>query len=508
MKSKIFLFLLLSLGFTMLSCGGSQSAPDDALKSIPNNISMLTAFDADAILQKADFEAVKQMAFYQELIQETKRYNTTLAEVLADPAQSGVDLSKNIYIAHHLYPDNPEEVFVAIVASVKDEAALEKLIQSNEKLKITAQDNFQVGMYRSQSVAWNGAQVILGMTNSYNDPIETIKKFFDGTPDNSIAMDKNLQKALAGKHDISSWVSSNALATNPTLTSSLSMAGIDPKAAKDNFVHSYVDFNKGAIESRSDLYLQAALMEDINLLFKDKLRTDFSKQIPANANSIMTVSLDLEGIQSLLQKKNALAMANFGLQEYGLTVEDIAGTFNGDILLYATPGKTEAPYGTFAAKINSDEKLEKFIALASDYQLLNKLGDNLYSINGTSIISGNGFNGPDAQLLIKEDLVVISADPSNIEQIAAGGYSGAQQIDKSKIKTLRGNILAGFVDLDATLKAASEKDLNLDIEGMDFTTNRKNGTFDMQFKDKNSNGLKQLFESINKIYLADKQDAM
>lgn len=508
MKSRILFFMLLAVALTFNACSDSSSASaDDTLKSIPNSVSMLTAIDTDAILEKADFENVKQMEFYQELVNETKRYNSTLAEVIADPTQSGIDLSKNIYIAHDLDPDNPEEAFVAIVATVKDKAALEKLINSNTSLKKSSQDNFEVAMKGSQSVAWNAEKVVLGMTNSYSDPIDNIKSFFNTTADQSVASDSNLKKAFSGNHDISSWITSNAMAQSPTLKNALVMASIDPEAAKDNFIHSSVDFKNGAIASRSDMYLQDALIEDVNLMFKDKVSTDFSSYIPADANSAMAVSLDFEGIQSVLQKKGMLMMANFGLQEYGLTVEDIASTFGGDILLYSTPGQTEAPYGSFATTINDQEKLGKFISLASDFNFLKKEGENLYSIPGTSIISGEGFNGQDAQLLIQDDMIFLSADAAIVSKISGGGYSGSEKMDKSKVKSLRNHIFSGFVDYTSIImgnKINEKPDLNLDFKEMNFATDRKNSTLNVNFKDKKANGLKQLFETINKLYLADK----
>ena len=504
MKSKTLLFLSLTVAILISSCSDTTIATDSALKNIPNNVSTVTSIDADAILEKADFEKVKEMAFYQELIQETKRYNSTLGDVLANPSQSGVDLSKDIYVTHSLEKDNPEEVFVGIVASVKDKAALEALIHSDSKFKISKHGNFDVAMKGSQSVAWNEEMVVLGMTNAYSDPIGKIEKFFNADTNNSIANDGDLQKAMSGDHDITSWVSSNAISESPSLKSALTFAGIPAEAAKDNFIHGYVDFNDGAIESRSDMYFQSALVEDLNLCFKDNITTDFSSYIPSNANSAMAVSLDLEGIQQVLQKKNALMMANFGLKEYGLTVEDINSTFGGDILLYSTPGEADTPVGTFATSIRSQENLDKFIALATDFNMLEKLGDNLYGIKGTSMLSGN-MGGPDAQLLIQDKMLVISGSPTHIEKISKGGFSGAEKLDKAKIKALKNNIFAGFMDLKDFVNATGGKNLNLNFEDMNYSTDRKKGSFKLNFKDKNVNALKQFFESVNEIYLADKK---
>ena len=57
------------------------------------------------------------------------------------------------------------------------------------------------------------------------------------------------------------------------------------------------------------------------------------------------------------------------------------------------------------------------------------------------------------------------------------------------------------------IKNSGDGKVNLDLnfEDMLFSTNRKKGEFNLNFKDKNANALKQLFESINKVYLADKK---
>ncbi len=507
-NNLIFTLLFLSI-LTVYSCSNSAGAEDALLKSIPQDVSMVTSIDADAILEKADFEQVKNMEFYQEMIKETKRYNSTLGEVLVDPAASGIDLSKNIYMAHHFDPDNPEEVFIGITAAVKDKAALEKLIQSNSKFKVSKHGDFDVAMSGSQSVAWNGDQVLLGMTNSYSDPLPKIEKFFTTTEANSIAADKDLGKAINGKHDIASWFSSNAFAKSPMLKNVLIMASIDANAINDNYVHSYVDFNDGDIEARSNLFLQDALMADINLLFKDKVSTDFSKYVPAGANSVMTVALDFEGVQQMLSKRpQASMMIDFGLKEYGLSVADIANTFDGDILLYSTANGDMAAPGSFATTVKDTDKLNKFLALATEYDILEKIDDKTYSLKNMRTLAGNR-NFGDAQLLILDDMIFIGADPATLEAVKTGGFRGNERIDASKIKNLRSNIFAGFMDYDEMLKSISgTKDLNVKFKDMKFTTNRKDASFDMNFKDKNVNSLKQLFESINEIYLANKNGSI
>jgi hypothetical protein len=509
MKNNLLFICLVLLVVSLNSCADSATSEDFVLKSIPQEVSMVTAIDADAILEKADFEQVKKMAFYQELVNETKKFNTTLGDVLENPSASGLDLTTNVYMAHHFDPNNPEEIFIGVVAAVKDKVALEKLIESNSKLKISKHGNFDVAMSGSQSVSWNDELVVLGMTNSYSDPITKIEKFFNTTEETAVTADPNLSKAINGKHDIASWLSTNAFAKSPMLKNILIMASIDANAIQDNYIHSYVDFNDGAIEARSNLFLQDALMADINLLFKDKVTTDFSTFIPSSANSVMTLALDFEGVQQMLSKRpQASMMIDFGLKEYGLSVDDIASTFGGDILLYSTSNGDLASPGSFATTIKDMDKFGKFLQLATDYKILDKIDDKTYSINNSKMLAGGRSLG-DAELLILDDLIFISADPTSLEAVKSGGFRGDDRIDASKIKAIGSNILAGFINYEDLLKSVSgTKDLNVKFKDMEFTTNRKDASFDMNFQEKNVNSLKQLFESINEIYLANKNGSI
>ena len=60
------------------------------------------------------------MEFYQEVIRKASEQNAVLGEVAADPAKSGIDLSKSFYITNEINPDNPEEVFIGAVFSLKN----------------------------------------------------------------------------------------------------------------------------------------------------------------------------------------------------------------------------------------------------------------------------------------------------------------------------------------------------------------------------------------------------
>lgn len=121
------------------------------------------------------------------------------------------------------------------------------------------------------------------------------------------------------------------------------------------------------------------------------------------------------------------------------------------------------------------------------------------------MISGRGFNSPDAQLLIQDDMLFISASSEIVTTIQAGGFKGNTAVDAAKIKLLKSDIFAGFADFNSIMEnTKTDKKLNLNFEEIQFSTDKKSSEFFMNFKDKNSNSLKQLFESINELHKAER----
>ena len=249
--------------------------------------------------------------------------------MVADPVKSGIDLSKSFYIANEINPDNPEELFAGVVFSLKDADAFSNLLKAQGKGDITKAGNFELLVNRNQSVAWNDKIAVFGSTNSYNDITPMVSKYFNKEANTSIAGDKDLQKCFSKNHDINSWMSSNALAENEEVKMILPMANITPDALKDNFIHSYLDFNDGEIVGHSSTFLNKELTKDLKLLFKDEVKTDFSNYVSSEGlNTVIMAAIDLKGMKQVIaERPQGMAFLNFALKEFGITLDDIANTF-------------------------------------------------------------------------------------------------------------------------------------------------------------------------------------
>ena len=493
--------LLLGILFIFSSCDNGSILKNDVLTSIPKDVSMVTAVDLPSLLKKADFDNVKTMEFYQEVIKQANEYNSVLGDVVADPAKSGIDLSKSFYIANEVSPDNPEEIFVGVVFSLKDAKAFSDVLNSQTEQNITKGDNFNLLVDRNQSVAWNDKIAVFGSTNSYNDVTPIISKYFNTDESSSIAGDKDLQKCLSNNHDINSWMSSNAMADNENIKMFLPVINIDPEALKDNFIHSYLDFNNGEIVGHTTTFINKGLTKDLKLLFKDEVDTDFSNYVSAKGlNTVITAAIDLKGIKQVIaERPQGMAFLNFALKEFGFSIDDIANTFGGDILI-SSNNNGGNPTGLFATDIKDRANLQKFIDLGIEYEMLEKIGDDHYAIKNYNFntYSPTTYSNKEAQIIIKDDIIFASFDADVINSIKDGSIEN--KVDKKLMKKVSGNILGVFMDFEALTEMVKD-DVDIKVSALEVAANRKNSDVKLSFKDTNSNSLKQLFEMMNELYL-------
>jgi hypothetical protein len=91
------LFLAAASILLLTSCKKTVNL-NDSLTAIPKDAVSVTAINVQSLMQKADFETVKNMDFYKKAIEEAQAKNPAMAEILKDPKKSGIDLSKNFYL--------------------------------------------------------------------------------------------------------------------------------------------------------------------------------------------------------------------------------------------------------------------------------------------------------------------------------------------------------------------------------------------------------------------------
>ncbi len=506
-KSFYLPILLLVLLFS--ACSEDLSfQKEDALTNIPAEVSMVTAMNIGQLMGKADFEGVKKMEFYQKIISEAEKENPAIAEILREPKKSGIDLKKNLYITYELDPNNPEEVFVATVFSLADADRFGKLVKNLDAGSIQNKDGYQQANRQGQAtVAWNSKIGIIGSSSSaYLNSDEKIGQIFKTKKENSVANNQDLQKALSGKHDITAWLSSNALAKNPNSGLALSMLDLDSEALKDNFIHNQLDFEKGEIVGHSDFFISKGLGDKfIGRFFKEGVTTDFSKYLPAENLAFASVAaLDFKGIdQFLSERPQAKGYLDFVLKEYGFKMKDVIDVFGGDILV-AGLGKERLDNSSvlLATNIMDRKKLDEILDRAVENNVLSELSDGFYKIKTVgyggefSITRGGGFG----KLMVTKDMLFVSADEELLKKIKDGGFKKSERAKKEVLNVLNGSTIASYFDFEV-MKNAIDGLEEFSFTKLELTFKGSQADSKMKLKDKSQNSLKAIFEMLNEAYL-------
>ncbi len=514
--AKIFVLLCLPVLFLFVACKNDTVLPqNDTLTSIPESASAVTAIKLQQLMDKADFDRVRKMAFYEDMLKDVEKENAVMAKALRDPKSSGIDFSKNAYITHHVSETNPNDQFATISFSIADVDAFEQLVAASDIGEASTLSNYKTIMDNKGGVAWNTQQVILGAGNSSNTSEAIINSFFETTKENSIANNSDLKKCLANSDDIVSWVNTNALAKNPEFKSLAGLLKIKPEDLLNNYMHASVNFDKGEINSASQLFLKKGLTRDLDLFFKDKVTTDFTPYIPSeNLGMITSMALDIKGInQVLAERPFGKAPVNNFLKQYGMTVDDLAKALDGDmaVAVYPTEEK-EVPKALLAAKISDQSTLQQFIDLATEFEVLTKTADGVYAIGDTDfgMPYSNSYNKPSSnqnstlKMLTKDDMIFFSNDDTILATIKSGGFKKADRIDNDISDWLAGNIVSSYVNFEFLSDISDLEEIDMDDFKMNFK--RRDGKMTLRFKDKEINSLKNLFEMLNKAYLSEKNN--
>lgn len=501
-------FFLMATGLFLSACSNSKLA-DDALKNVPEDVSSVTAFNLNQMMQKADFDYVKGLDFFEDGIAEIEKEKPALAAIMANPFSSGVDLTKNAYVIMDLDKNRAGDMqFGAMVFSINDPAAFQKTMEEVSEQTTIARDNFKMvsnesGGRQIAGVFWNDNFGMIAGGDRSMDLEAHVASYFDKTGKTSIADNADLAKCLSNKYDIATWMSSDALAENPQLKTAAGFMGISSSALKENYFHSYFNFEKGAITGNTKHFLQKELTNDLQLFFKNGLKKDLSKYIPSeNLGIAFSAALDAKGIYQIVSEKTGGATTvNAGLKKFGFTGKDLANAFGGDLVVavYNNPNNKDKPNGLLTATIGDRKLFDQFLDLAIQFEVMVPEGENVYRL-----IDGP-MKAEEAYLYVSDDLFFVSNAKAMLETIQKGGYPSANSIPSDAYEALTSNAFGGLVDFEQW------KNMEKAFEDLPFTDARmnaglKSSSMQMDLKNKDVNSLQAIFEMINEVYLKDKKE--
>ena len=391
------------------------------------------------------------------------------------------------------------------------------------------------------------------------------KKIVNAKATNSIVTNPRYLKATKGKkNDMTmfmdyEWIMDMQMGETNQQMQAMGMGGMMDamkELYKDTDYLMNLNFNKGAIVMDSEMYSNKETMERMRKMSTGELNKDFFKYLPnkdmmgyfslalntknfadglfemfnpmlAEANmtraqmedmalqtvNSMGIELDREGLYEIIRGDMIFAVT--GLQEFTVKKTQYDEDFNP----IEIESKQKLPEFTFMMSYGKEKELMKMIGMGVDAGALAKDG-NAYKI---------AIPIPDVPMdmyLSLNDGVMFF---TNNKELAVGkwakGYGKANRITPVQQKMMKENSGAFFWDIPLSLNAfmevageAGAKDKEMEkmvnmaketFKSMVFTTSKDmkdsyKSEFKLNFNKANTNSLEQLFDFVNKVYVASK----
>lgn len=419
-------------------------------------------------------------------------------------------------------------------------------IETKDKLTfITIDESTCIGFDKKTAIAatasssrnayeWNEDGTPKARDNSQTATIltEEIQKAFALPSDQSIVGNKEFMSLIKENHDFSFWINYEALANGlpqEELGDAGSMLASQKKLLKDAFISGGLDFEKGKIVADAKYHLNSS-NKAIALAMESKSdNAELLKKVPGSQlNLLMSYHFNPQGIKALVDTMGMAPLANMGLKELGLTIDDILNTFTGDFLFtitdfavhtkslasnvggsmvnYTSPEPSMKAFLSF--KIKDQNAFNKLIQTATGKELLTATGPDAYAIGSGIYLSKSG------------DYAAVSNDNAAI----AGFASGTTAANFTVPKEVKNNPYGLYVDIKNSIQS-----LPLDLlYGKEDTAVFHDGKklmesiiayggkvegdhssfhFEANFQNKDENSLMQIFNFAQKVREANKREA-
>ncbi len=499
----------------MVSCKNDNDVTGTAAY-IPSTATTVTGLDIQRLMKKADFESIKDMEFFRDMVGKATKQSPVIAAALEDPAKSGIDLNGKIYMTTDLDKNDPESITTHILVPLANANDFEKLVEAAD-VKFETENGLNVfssGNRNDAVMMWDDKLMTLSFSNfSENDTESKARLLFELDSEQSLASNKNFAKAIRTDHDMVTWMSTNSIAENPAAGMALNMIDIDRDALNDNFIHGYGDFENGKIVGHSDFYLNKELGRGfLGRFFKDESSSDFSKVLPTdNLTFAMTGALNFRGMdQFLSERPQTKEYADFVLNDFaGFERKEILETLNGDMLIagYSADGIRDGNFITALALKNND-KTKDMLNKAVTEKKLKEVEPGIYEVLA---LGGKDFsiriNKGMGKFLYHQDMLIYSPKEDLLRQIKNGEIDlGGKKVDNA-LKHFNNQTMAGWFDFQSIEKEVGDLPTEY-FRDMRFNVNADGADFILEMANSNQNSLKTIFEMMEQVYLKKNREAM
>jgi hypothetical protein len=474
MKTMFRLAFIALVAVMLFSSCKSKSPKQTTL--IPKDAMVVFVVDQDAMsekLKKGNYKLDESIEKIFVAIDSSKG-----KKMFTDAQNAGVNYKEKMFgfVTQKGNPKATQISSVNLIAALNDASKFETFLKAQEEFKgkevKKAKDYSYIQLDGNGCISWTADLAMFtgfvvnqmggydAASGTYKEPatinkVEELKKLVEGfyslKDADKVSSVKAFSEMLNEKADAYMFASSsssiNALSMMPFQLPKLE------ELLKDNYSTTLINFEEGKITAKGSYHFNDRLNSLMKQYGSSSVKPSALENFPAqNVNAAMLMSFKPEMVGGLVKELELETLANAGLSQMGISMQDIYKCLKGDVAvalgdfsMSQNGGFMGAPSMKYllAAEVGDKASLDKVLATAVQSQALENNG-GVYTLNKAM---------PTPMLYVRIDAknIIVASDEATYTQYAA--KTATSNLSKDFVGKLSGKSMAMYLNINSFLTA-------------------------------------------------------
>ena len=520
MKSLKLVLVFLCLVMIITSC--SKTANQGRL--IPMDATMVIVINAKSLSSKLSWDEIKQTSWYQAKSMDSNM-SAWHKQLMSNPDITGID-SKADFILFAI--KNGKDGQVVFEGDIKDSKAFEAFNKHFDSTATVVKDGSMsyTNLKNKAVLGWNDSKFVLvvnaPMKNNFNQmgnfqsdstkqpaipttPVDLMplcKKIFALSSDSSLYKNQKFAALVNEEGDVHFMANVGQIMKSASM-GMLNMLKLD-KYLEGNIITATLNFDNGKITVKQKNYAGKELTDIYKKYLGGSVNGDMLKNLPASdVAAAAAFHFKPEAITELIKLAGVDGLANMGLAQAGLTLDDFTKAMKGDFQLSVSGIKLKTD--SMGGLSGKPDMSVVFAMSVNDKDAVDKL------LNAMKKLPGGMSSNKDVVFKNTGQYLVIGSNQQAVDNFLTGNKSAPAFTEKVK-----DHPTFVYVDIQMMMKAfqpvtrdSTQQKLftlnqsmwdNLYMYGGEFSDGGYTANYEINLMDKTTNSLKQLNKLIDQVY--------
>ena len=463
MRNLSYLLLFIGVGL-FAACSGSKTVKyehdfSDATHLIPAKSMLVAKCTPSNVLDKMDIDALVNTSFFREMSLEDPKAANIIRNLKSEAGSMGIDLDKSCFM--FMRPIDDKNMIGGVTFNLSSKENFAKKMKELGEKDFTTVNNFEVLMSDEEpsAIIWNNSTAAIlyaGHELSQKEANEqlntTINEITSLNNESAVAANADFNEFLSNTSDFSTWMDMHAYYIESKMLMNqdgyvseqdrmaMQMLESYSEYLEDWYSHTYISMENGKITMDQVQHMPKKTKKKMNQFLDEGATEDLVKYVKAGSLGGAAIALNFEGIVDEVMsmdevKEQAGPMAD-------MVQNMLENTLTGGVVVSLdgfTPPRNE--FGDPDVAYTLILGIEDGDAIKT---LLQTGGGNLQQEDG--IYRMDHMMGPEMNLVITDDALVISSNREILKAAIAGGYSGNEGLKGEYANLLSSDLGGMFFD--------------------------------------------------------------